>query len=211
LVSHRLAGLTPGATVSVTRAALPGAVLFRALHVPPPSSSTSSSSSSPPALIDAEAEGEAEAEEEGRASTGASDYLRLIAAEAGTEQPADPAPTPAPAPALEPSPAPSPVPLPVYLILTRERVLVLDGTPPLGSEAAVLANHHLTAVTKVVYRKRDPLTVTLSLLGGGTLLPAPGSGSVPEAETEAEEGLAFRLERRDVFIALLQRSMMRFK
>jgi hypothetical protein len=185
--------------------------LFCALYVPSSSSSSSSSSTTAPGPIEGEGEGEGEGEEaeaegeEGRGSTGATDYLRFIAAEAGTEQPADPAL------------APAPVPVPVYLVLTRERLLILDGSTPIGSQATVLANHHLTAVTKVVYRRRDPFTVTLSLLGGGALLPAPVPAPVPVPGPEAgagpaaEEGLAFRLERRDAFIALLQRSMQRFK
>ena len=49
-----------------------------------------------------------------------------------------------------------------FLVVTRERFIVLDSKGGgVGSLARVVANHHLTELLKMTFRKKDPDTVTL--------------------------------------------------
>jgi hypothetical protein len=49
-----------------------------------------------------------------------------------------------------------------YLVITKERFIVLDSQGKgVGSTATVKSNHHLTELIKITFKKRDPELVTL--------------------------------------------------
>lgn len=66
------------------------------------------------------------------------------------------------------------VELPRYLVVSRERFLVLDAQGGgVGSTATVKSNRHLTELAKMTFRKKDPELATLHfLLSEGKLKPS---------------------------------------
>lgn len=78
-----------------------------------------------------------------------------------------------------------------YLVITKERFIVLDsGGKGIGSTADVKSNHHLTSLIKITFKKRDPELVTLFI-----------------SDPTKEEGMkkhAYRVVKRKEFVATLQ-------
>jgi hypothetical protein len=84
-----------------------------------------------------------------------------------------------------------------YLVITKERFIVLDSNGlGVGATAIVKSNHHLTELVKITFKKRDPELVTLFISSPGT--PASYSG---------EEGVKkhqYRVAKRKDFVTTLQ-------
>lgn len=80
-----------------------------------------------------------------------------------------------------------------YLVVTRERFIVLDsGGKGVGSEAVVKSNHHLTELLKITFKKKSPDVVTL-------FLSSPGSTG-----SEGEKTRQYRVTKRKEFVEVLQ-------
>lgn len=83
-----------------------------------------------------------------------------------------------------------------YLVVTRERFIVIDSSGGgVGSLGRVVSNHHLTELLKMTFRKRDPDMVTIFFVS-----------SNPEPKTKQ-----FRVSKREEFVQCLQKHMQRFK
>lgn len=84
-----------------------------------------------------------------------------------------------------------------FLVITRERFLVLDSDGGgVGSKATVEYNHHLTELTKMTFRKKDPELITLFFAGGGD---------------STDNARQYRVSKRKEFVEGLQKAMQRFK
>jgi hypothetical protein len=101
-----------------------------------------------------------------------------------------------------------------FIVLTKERIIVLDsGGGGVGSEALVKSNHHLTELVKLTFRKRDPELITLFVthdIAGAEAaedLDAHSRGAVPAAMKTKQ----YRLAKRDELVEMLQNYMKRFK
>eukprot|EP01039_Chlorochromonas_danica_P005573 gene5572-6136_t len=88
------------------------------------------------------------------------------------------------------------VELPRYLVVSRERFLVLDARGGgVGSQAIVKSNRHLTELAKMTFRKKDPELITLHFLSDqGKLKPS-----------------LYRIKKHGDFARTLQKNMERFK
>jgi hypothetical protein len=84
-----------------------------------------------------------------------------------------------------------------YLVITKERFIVLDsGGKGIGSTADVKSNHHLTSLIKITFKKRDPELVTLFI-------------SDPSKEGGMKKH-AYRVVKRKEFVATLQVRLFRY-
>lgn len=101
----------------------------------------------------------------------------------------------------EPEMVPQLVPVHRFLVVTKERFLVLDSDGNgVGSEATVKSNHHLTELLKMTFRKKDPELITIWLLNNN----ADGSAAEPKTRQ-------YRVSKRQLFVETLQKNMQRFK
>lgn len=135
LAMHRMAGLKKGDAISITRTDLPGAILF-------PASKQKvvwvTKKKTPVAAPMSEV-----------------DLLSLPNAEdAETDKAGD-----------EEEKIEQEIPVARYLVVSRERFIVLDaGGGGVGAAATVKSNHHLTELIKMTFKKKDPELVTLHLV-----------------------------------------------
>jgi hypothetical protein len=98
--------------------------------------------------------------------------------------------------------------LPRYLVVTKERLIVLDsGGGGIGTEATVKSNHHLTELVKLTFRKRDPESLTLHVTNCSGVasedvrsLDEKSRGTVPIA-TKSKN---YRVTKRDEIVDVLQ-------
>ncbi len=80
-----------------------------------------------------------------------------------------------------------------YLVITKERFIVLDSQGKgVGAEAVVKSNHHLTELIKITFKKRDPELVTLFIANPG------------ESEGDGLKKHQYRLNKREDFVSTLQ-------
>jgi hypothetical protein len=80
-----------------------------------------------------------------------------------------------------------------YLVITKERFIVLDSQGKgVGSTATVKSNHHLTELIKITFKKRDPELVTL-------FYASPRSGN-----SEGLKSHQYRVIKRKEFVDTLQ-------
>jgi hypothetical protein len=181
LAQHTLAGVRVGDSLRISRETLPGAVLFPALVYLPVDNKTDKEAAAAPTTppVEGEAAASASAPEE--------------AAGAATVVPAS-----------------TTVGKHRFLVVTPERFIILDAQGGgVGTEARVDANHHLTELLKITFRKRDPELVNIffvnldasvnSLTGANA-----GSAATPNA-------IQFRVVRRKEFVEALQKNMQRFR
>lgn len=95
-----------------------------------------------------------------------------------------------------PAPAQAPEMVHRYLVVTRERFIIIDTSGGgVGSVGRVVANHHLTELLKMTFRKRDPDMVTIYFVS-------------PHPEPKTKQ---FRVSKREEFVQCLQKHMQRFK
>ena len=79
-----------------------------------------------------------------------------------------------------------------YLVITKERFIVLDsGGQGVGSTAEVKSNHHLTELVKITFKKRNPELVTLFI-------------SDPGGRYGDMKKHMYRVAKRQEFVATLQ-------
>ena len=133
---HALAGLRKGDSISISRESLPGAVLFPGIKYKD--------------VKESSAPGLTEESEKGKSSSikgdGATGELKSDSASTDvTKDTSSPASSSASsAPFVMPQ---SPTQVHRFLVVTRERFIVLDsGGSGIGSTAIVKSNHHLTEV-----------------------------------------------------------------
>eukprot|EP01035_Chromulina_nebulosa_P019573 gene19573-25474_t len=87
------------------------------------------------------------------------------------------------------------VPVHRYLVVTKERFMVIDSNGKgVGSEANVKSNHHLTELVKMTFRKKDPELVSLFLQNGDEL-----------------KSHQYRVPKKQDFLNILQKNMQKFK
>jgi hypothetical protein len=80
-----------------------------------------------------------------------------------------------------------------YLVITKERFIVLDSQGKgVGSTATVKSNHHLTELIKITFKKRDPELVTLFY------------ASPQSEETDGLKHHQYRVIKRKEFVDTLQ-------
>jgi hypothetical protein len=100
-----------------------------------------------------------------------------------------------------------------YLVITKERFIVLDSQGKgVGSVATVKSNHHLTELIKITFKKRDPELVTLfyaspSPDAEGDVEGGVGVGAGAGAGAERSIGLKshqYRVIKRKEFVETLQ-------
>lgn len=136
---HVLAGLKKGDSISISRESLPGAVLFPGIkykEVKEPS-----------------APGQVEESEKGKVSSVTADAAvgDVKSDSANTDEAKDTSSTPSTSTSTSSLPfvmPQSPTQVHRFLVVTRERFIVLDsGGSGIGSTAIVKSNHHLTEVT----------------------------------------------------------------
>eukprot|EP00603_Paraphysomonas_imperforata_P008007 CAMPEP_0114431854 /NCGR_PEP_ID=MMETSP0103-20121206/10834_1 /TAXON_ID=37642 ORGANISM="Paraphysomonas imperforata, Strain PA2" /NCGR_SAMPLE_ID=MMETSP0103 /ASSEMBLY_ACC=CAM_ASM_000201 /LENGTH=1306 /DNA_ID=CAMNT_0001601471 /DNA_START=25 /DNA_END=3945 /DNA_ORIENTATION=- len=83
-----------------------------------------------------------------------------------------------------------------FLVVTKERFIVLDsGGKGVGSVGLVKSNHHLTELIKITFKKKDPDGVIL-------FISSPGKEPKPHS---------YKVAKRNDFIKTLQEKMKRFK
>jgi len=83
-----------------------------------------------------------------------------------------------------------------YLVISRERFIVLDsGGEGVGSKAVVKSNHHLTELIRMTFRKKDPELVTLHFV----------------SQQQHNNSRQYRVSKRREFVDALQKNMQRFK
>lgn len=83
-----------------------------------------------------------------------------------------------------------------FLVVTKERFIVLDsGGQGVGSVGLVKSNHHLTELIKITFKKKDPDGVIL-------FTSVPGKDLKPHS---------YKVAKRGDFIKTLQEKMKRFK
>jgi hypothetical protein len=138
---HVLAGLKKGDSISISRESLPGAVLFPGIkykEVKEPS---------------APGAGQVEESEKGKPSSAAVDAAvgDVKSESASTDEAKDTSSIPSSSTSTSSLPfvmPQSPTQVHRFLVVTRERFIVLDsGGSGIGSTAIVKSNHHLTEVT----------------------------------------------------------------
>jgi hypothetical protein len=132
---HVLAGLKKGDSISISRESLPGAVLFPGIkykEVKEPSGA-----------------GQVEESEKGKVSSTTSDAGDMKSDSASTDEAKETSlPTSTSTSSLPFVMPQSPTQVHRFLVVTRERFIVLDsGGSGIGSTAIVKSNHHLTEVT----------------------------------------------------------------
>lgn len=157
LALHRLSGLKKGDQIAITRAELPGAVLFPCTKIKE-------------TMIPIEESGELliQAGANNNGGDASSTDNKLVKKEVVVSR---------------------------YLVISRERFMVLDANGGgIGSMATVKSNHHLTELTKMTFRKKDPESVTIHLLSA--------DGKVKPRN--------YRVQKYKDFIEALQRHMERF-
>jgi len=87
------------------------------------------------------------------------------------------------------------VPVHRYLVVTKERFMVIDSNGKgVGSEAIVKSNHHLTELVKMTFRKKDPELVSLFLQNGEEL-----------------KSHQYRVPKKQDFLNILQKNLQKFK
>lgn len=161
--------------ISISREALPGAVLFPAIKYKDTKSDTG--------------------ELKGSDSVAESTHSSIVPSSTslkGSEETGDlpiedkdPNPTPPQSPSQEQ--------VHRFLVVSRERFIVLDsGGSGIGSKATVKSNHHLTELLKMTFRKSDPELICLYL--------------GPEGKIRQ-----YRVSMRKEFVESLQKNMQRFK
>lgn len=83
-----------------------------------------------------------------------------------------------------------------FLVVTKERFIVLDSKGQgVGSVGLVKSNHHLTELIKITFKKKDPDGVIL-------FISSPGVEPKPHS---------YKVAKRNDFIKTLQEKMKRFK
>ena len=138
LAMHTLAGVRVGDPLRISRETLPGAVLFPALI-----------------YVSVDVDGGENvgptATGEGQGDEPTSESVSIVASA-----------TPGGTPVAAVVPASTTVGKHRFLVVTPERFIILDAKGGgVGSDAIVEANHHLTELLKITFRKRDPELVNI--------------------------------------------------
>lgn len=189
LALHMMAGLKKGDLISISREALPGAVLFPAIKY---------KDSKPEAGGQMKEKDGSATENTPNTDTNmpaSSPSMPAPASEDGLkcdDTPPLDASDPTLAPNSQPT-SPSQEQVHRFLVVTRERFIVLDsGGSGIGSKATVKSNHHLTELLKMTFRKSDPELICLFLGAEGKIRQ-------------------YRVSKRKEFVESLQKNMQRFK
>ena len=103
--------------------------------------------------------------------------------------------------------------LPRYIVVTKERVLVLDsGGAGVGATATVKSNHHLTELIKLTFKKRDPESLTLYVVSSFPGIPERDDDGACLDEkqrggpntTASPKQKQYRVSKRDELVEVLQ-------
>lgn len=146
---HMLAGLKKGDSISISRESLPGAVLFPGIKYKEPKVPTEEPE---PVLSTTGITGSNEVPNVGDDSdlaTSRPDTVDpVVEGENGSQTLAPTSPDSPQRPSVPPSQSHIPTQVHRFLVVTRERFIVLDsGGSGIGSTATVKSNHHLTEVS----------------------------------------------------------------
>jgi len=181
LAVHHLSGLRAGDTIRIAKECLPGAVLFPSLICGDSDELNECKSESPgvnnTVKIDSETEQKLTSSsetvtDEKEDSNQSNNTIKETNIEIKSTQ------------------------LHRFLVVTRERFIVLDSSGGgVGSIGVVTANHHLTELLKMTFRKREPDLVTLYFVSY-------------DSEPKTKQ---FRVSKRNEFVECLQKHMRRFK
>ena len=105
------------------------------------------------------------------------------------------------------------VELPRFIVLTPERIIVLEeeGGRAGGraGQGRVKSNHHLTELARMTFLKKTPDVVTLYFRKGG--MEDEGGREEGSPKKEDLKGRAYRVARKEEFIGALQGRLQRFK
>ena len=150
LAMHRLAGMQQGDTFIICKENLPGAILFPALEM------------HEEVTVSSGTVRELGVNTQGNQDTGGNQ---------DNENESSKVSGPPTSPSISPDHR--------YLVVTRERLLVLDsGGKGVGATATVKSNNHLTELIKMTFRKRDPDLVTLFFVSA-TMSPPKAAVNIP--------------------------------
>lgn len=146
---HVLAGLKKGDSISISRESLPGAVLFPGIKYKEfkekEKEAEPSSAVKEEIVPDANSEGESAVKETGIAEGDGEGKAN------GNSLKEDPSDVSVPASPVRNTEPPAPTQVHRFLVVTRERFIVLDsGGSGIGSTAIVKSNHHLTEVRGII-------------------------------------------------------------
>jgi hypothetical protein len=219
LALHRMCGLKKGDTVNISRAELPGAILFPCIKFkmvpsdvpavtlfPSDSPQGKSRGQSVGGLGDTKG---ADGGEGDGVDTVAKAVEKLSVVDGGTSSPGFASPVKG----VQGYPEVEMTELQVhrYLVISRERFIVLDSKGEgVGSAATVKSNHHLTELIKMTFKKKDPELVTLFFASnpGAVLTVVQSPTSPPNPNMKARR---YRVSKRTEFVEALQKNMQRFK
>lgn len=146
---HVLAGLKKGDSISISRESLPGAVLFPGIKYKEfkekEKEAEPSSAVKEEIVPDANSEGESAVKETGVTEGDGEGKAN------GNTLKEDPSNVSVPASPVRNTEPPAPTQVHRFLVVTRERFIVLDsGGSGIGSTAIVKSNHHLTEVRDII-------------------------------------------------------------
>lgn len=141
---HMLAGLKKGDSISISRESLPGAVLFPGIKYKEPKVRTED----PASVLTSEVPNGGSESDQANSGSDTVDPVKEAEGDSGSQTLA-PANSDSPQRPIIPQ-VQSPTQVHRFLVVTRERFIVLDsGGSGIGSTATVKSNHHLTEVRQL--------------------------------------------------------------
>ena len=99
-----------------------------------------------------------------------------------------------------------------YLVITKERIIVLDsGGAGVGAEATVKSNHHLTELAKLTFKKKDLESLTLFVTNNNPIGTSLGDDMVDSLDNKSRgssqlttKAKEYRVAKRDELVDVLQ-------